>query len=468
MPPHPEDTSVGGNAGTRWRAPFEGMASFWVTWAGLTTSFTGSGLTRFALSVWVYQETRDAEAFALLLFFGIIPLSIGSLVAGPLIDRWDRRTVLIAATALSRVPTVAVTLLWWQGGLELWHIYVALIVNGLANAFVLPAFDASVRLLVPRRRLARASGYSQVMQTLGIVVGPPLAGALMVTAGLGSVLVLDVATALVALVALATVRIPNPVRTLDTGTRGGVIADFVVGLRYVLDRPAFVFLSVFLALTVFGSAFVYALSGPLVLGIGDEATIGIVYAVYGIGAVVGAVAIGAWGGPRRRMPTILVATLAVGVGMVLSGLRPDAVWIGVTIAVIGAAQSVLLALNRVVFQEHAAPDVLGRVFAFRMVLTAAAQAAGIVLSGSLAARVFEPAMAPGGALEPWLGPIIGSGEGRGAAVLLIAMGLVLTGFTVASAASRRIRHMEDSLLEAPEAHDIGSTPTARPASQRVP
>jgi MFS family permease len=259
------------------------------------------------------------------------------------------------------------------------------------------------------------------------------------------VLLLDIASALVALVALSLVLIPNPEQAPTAGGAFSVFGDFVVGLRYVLDRPVFVFLSVFLALTVFGSAFVYALSGPLVLGLGNEATIGIVYAAYGTGAVVGALAVGAWGGPRRRMPGILIATVVVGVGTLVSGLRPDVIWIAATIAVVGGAQSVLMALNRVVFQEHAAPEVLGRVFAFRMVLTAAAQAAGIVLSGSLAARVFEPAMAPGGALEGVLGPLIGSGEGRGAAVLLILIGGLLAIGALASAASRRVRTMEQRL-----------------------
>ena len=425
--------------------PAQGMRAFWVTWAGLVVSFTGAGLTRFALSVWVYQDTRDAEAFALLLFVGILPLSLGALVAGPLVDRWDRRRVLIAATALARLPTVAIAGLWWAGGLELWHIYTALIVNGLASAFVLPAFDASVRLLVPREALARASGYSQLMQTLGIVVGPPLAGALLVTLGLGSVVLLDILSAVLALVALALVRIPNPDGAAPTGGPWSVVRDLVVGLRYVLDRPAFVFLSVFLALTVFGSAFVYALSGPLVLGLGNEATIGIVYAAYGTGAVVGALAIGAWGGSGPRMPGILLATLVVGLATLATGLRPDATYIAVTIAVAGAAQAVLLALNRVVFQEHAAIDVQGRVFAFRMVLTAAAQAAGIVVSGSLAARVFEPAMMPGGALAELLGPLIGSGEGRGAALLLVLIGGALSVGTLASSASRRVRTMESRL-----------------------
>ena len=447
-------------------ARFSGMRAFWAVWTGLLVSFTGSGFTRFALSVWVYQEGRDAEAFALLLFFGIIPISVGSLVAGPLVDRWDRKSVLIISTALARVPTLMVMLLWWQGGLELWHVYLAVAVNGLANAFVLPAFDASVRLLVPAERLGQASGFSQLIQSLGVVVGPPLAGYFLVAFGLGAIFVVDVASAALALLALALARVPRPARTSARGA--SVWGDFVSGLRYVADRPAFVFLAGFLALTVFGSAFVYALSGPLVLGFGDEATLGLVYAAYGSGAVAGALVIGAWGGPARRIPGILIATLIKGIATVLVAVRADQLWITSTIAVLGAAQAVLLALNRVVFQEHAAAEVLGRVFAFRLVLTAAAQAAGILVAGSLAERVFEPAMAPGGTLEAWFGSLLGSGEGRGAALLLVMVGLGLAALALASLASARVRRLEDGLVTqeaSAGAHGASGDAAAIPGSE---
>ena len=116
---------------------FAGMTAFWVTWGGLVLAFTGSGLARFGLSVWVYQETGDAQAFALLLFFGVFPLSLRALIAGPLVDRLDRHHILVASSALARVPTLIVMLLWWQGGLEQWHIYLALVANAVSNAFVL-------------------------------------------------------------------------------------------------------------------------------------------------------------------------------------------------------------------------------------------------------------------------------------------------------------------------------------------
>jgi len=431
------------------RRRFTGMSAFWLTWVGLVASFTASGLTRFGLSVWVYQETRDAQAFALLLFFGILPLSIGSLVAGPLVDRLDRRRVLMVSSLAARLPTVALLLLWWQGDLALWHVYLALVVNGLANAFVLPAFDASVSMLVPAGRLGRASGFSQLIQSLGVVVGPPIAGALLVTVGLGGIFVLDLASVATALLALALVAIPNPERADDEPVGAGIVGvwrDFVFGLRYVVERPAFLFLAAFMAAALFTGGFTYALSGPVVLGLADEATMGLMYAAFGIGSVVGAVAVAAWGGPARRVTAILVATLVSGLATALLGLRPDITWIGVLLVVLGFSQSTMLALNRVVFQEHGAPSVLGRVFAFRVVLAQTAQAVGVVTAGILAARVFEPAMAAGGAWAPWLGAWIGTGEGRGAALLMSFAGVALLALTLAAVSSRRVRRLEDGLI----------------------
>jgi MFS family permease len=110
----------------------------------------------------------------------------------------------MVSSLVARLPTLVLLLLWWQGGLALWHIYLALVVNGLASAFVLPAFDASVSMLVPAAYLGRASGFSQLIQSLGVVVGPPIAGALLVTVGLGGMFAVDLVGAAMLLIEIGT------------------------------------------------------------------------------------------------------------------------------------------------------------------------------------------------------------------------------------------------------------------------
>ncbi len=440
------------------RRPFEGQEAFWVLWAGLLVSFTGSGLTRFGVSVWVFQETRDPQAFAALLFFAVFPIALGSLVAGPLIDRWDRRTVLIVANVVASIPTLAVVVLLWFGDLQLWHLYVALFVNGLANAFVLPAFDSSIRLLVAPRRLGQASGYAQLIQTLGLVIAPPIAGVLMLSLGLGAIFLIDALTAAVAVATLLVVAIPRPAP--DTA-RTSLWQEFVLGLRYVAGRPPFVFLLVHLGVVVFASAFTYALSGPIVLSFGDEGTIGLVYAAYGVGSVVGALVIGVTGGTRPRMHGIVVGAFVMSAGTVLTSLRPDALWIGLGVFVAGMAQAVLIASDRTIYQEHVALRMLGRVFSFRSVIITGSQAFGLLTAGWLAAQVFEPAMMPGGALAERLA-MFGTGPGRGSAIMLLGTGAVLGCLALTAAVVPAIRRLESRL----DADALAGTTPAEARSTR--
>lgn len=430
----------------REKLALKGITAFWLVWLGLLMSFTGSGLTRFGLSVWVFERTRDPEAFGVLLFFAIVPLAVGSLVAGPLVDRFNRRRVLIVGNIVASLPTLGIMLLYFQGGLELWHLYLTLFVNGIANAFILPAFDASIRMLVPETKLGQASGFSQMIQSLGTIVAPPVAGFMLMRFGLGSVFITDFLTVAVAVLALSLVAIPQPVRELSA-TRTSIWQDFVFGLRYIVARPPFVFLMTFLTLVIFASSFVYALSGPLVLAFGTETTLGIVYAAYGLGGLIGAVLVGATGGTRRCMNGILLGAMAMGLGAALASLQAEALWVSTGIFVFGLAMTYVIALNRTIYQEKAAPEVLGRVFSFRLVVGAGAQALGLLLAGSLAARVFEPGMLKDGALAAVFGALLGTGEGRGAALLILLTGVGMLLLAVVSALIPALRLLEDRLSD---------------------
>lgn len=104
-----------------------------------------------------------------------------------------------------------------------------------------------------------------------------------------------------------------------------------------------------------------------------------------------------------------------------------------------------IGLNRVIWQTKAAPDILGRMFSLRVMLGVCAQSLGIVVAGPLAERVFEPAMAPGGSLANTMGLLIGTGSGRGMALMYIIVGIFLIGLATLSMAIRSVRRLEDSL-----------------------
>ncbi|HEX8245062.1 MAG TPA: MFS transporter, partial [Longimicrobium sp.] len=102
-----------------------GFRTFLTVWAGQTVSETGSGLTGFALGVWVYQRTGSITMFAWILAFSAIPLVVLLPVAGSVVDRFDRRMLMIASDTAGILSAVAVALLAGAGRLEVWHVYVA-------------------------------------------------------------------------------------------------------------------------------------------------------------------------------------------------------------------------------------------------------------------------------------------------------------------------------------------------------
>ncbi|MEM6431470.1 MAG: MFS transporter, partial [Deinococcota bacterium] len=288
------------------------MKTFYIILLGQLVSVIGSGMTRFGLSVWVFSETGSATAFTTLIFFAVIPLAVGALFAGPLVDRLNRRLVMITGNITAGLSTLAVVLLFYNGVLAPWHLYITLSINGLANAFIIPALEASIPMLVPKEKLERASGLTQIIAALDTIVSPTLAGVLVTNVGLGVVFITDVVTFSLGVLSLLFVVIPQP--RDDVSAELSFIGQLRFGARYLLERPAFMILIGFLSVFMFFQGIAYALSGPLVLSFADADGLGIAYAGFGVGALVGGVLLGVWGGPSRRMDGIIGGVAVAGVG----------------------------------------------------------------------------------------------------------------------------------------------------------
>src|SRR5262245_43815934 len=127
------------------------MRTFLIIWIGQVVSRLGSGLTGFALAVWVYQRTGSVTQLALVSFSMTLPAVLMSPFAGTLVDRWDRRGAMILSDAGAGLGTLAIALLVWRGQAEIWLIYLALTVVGVFQSFQWPAFSASTTLLVRKQ-----------------------------------------------------------------------------------------------------------------------------------------------------------------------------------------------------------------------------------------------------------------------------------------------------------------------------
>ena len=430
------------------------MRDFLLLWLGQLVSLTGSGLTGFALGLWVYQRTGSVTDFALISMFTLLPQIVLSPLAGALIDRWDRRRVMMLSDLVAGIVTLTMSLLLMRQQLMVWQIYLGMALISTCNAFQLPAYFAATSLLLPPEQRGRGSGMVQLGQAVGQIAAPVLAGVFVLTIGINGVLVIDFATYVFAVGTLALVHIPRAEATPDQTGKGSLGREIAYGWSYLTSRPGLLGLMLFITAANFMLGIISVLVTPLVLAIASPAVLGSVMSTGGIGMLVGSVVMSAWGGPKRRVSGVLGFMLLGGLCILVGGLRPSTLLIAFAAFGFFFCLPIINGCNMAILQSKVAPDVLGRVFALSNMLVAAAMPLSFVLAGPLADRVFERLLVDGGPLAGSIGAWIGVGPGRGIGLLFIVLGILIELIVAAAYAYPRIRLVEDELP------DVGSTSEA--------
>ncbi len=414
------------------------LSAFGLLWLGQLVTLLGSGLTAFSLGVWTYQRTGSVTEFGLITLCAVAPVVVLAPLAGVLVDRWDRRWVMIVSDSVAALCTLGLLLLYTSGRLEVWHVYLLVCVSAVTSAFQESAFSAATTLLVEERHLGRASGMVQLAQAAGRTLAPPVAGALFVSYGLETAMVLDLVSFLFALGTEIAVRIPAPPRS-EEGERARALgwrANLTFGWRYILARPLLLSLLGFFSVVNFTLGLAEVLVTPLVLRMEAPDRLGWVLGFCGLGMIGGSAVMSVWGGPRQRLIGIIGSGVLYGVCLMLAGLHPSLLL--VTVAGFGMMffNPPMAACSQALWQSTVPADLQGRVFAVRMAVCWASMPLAYVLGGPLADGLFEPLMMPGGALASSMGAVLGVGPGRGIALLLLVLGLMPMGASLALLLSR--------------------------------
>lgn len=427
----------------------EGMTAFTVIWIGQLISMLGTGMTRFAITIFAWQLTGEATALALVGFFAFGPTVLLSPFAGAIVDRANRRLVMMLSDLAAGLMSVVILLLFVTDQLQIWHLYVTGAFAGAFEAFQFPAYSAAVTLMLPKEQYARASGMLSLVYSASGIAAPFLAGALIGIVGIAGILSIDIATFIFAVLALLVVFIPQPAQTeAGRAARGSIWKESGYGFRYIWERPSLLGLQLVFFVINFVASFSIILLAPMVLGrTGDNGlALGTVQAFFGVGGVVGGALLSIWGGPKRRVHGVLLGmTFSSLLGLGLMGIgRGVVLW-----AAGGFFASFFIPIingsNQAIWQSKVAPDVQGRVFAVRRLIAQVTAPLAFVLAGPLADRVFEPAMQPGGALQPLLGGLLGSGTGTGIAAIFLLTAVLGAASGLAGYLFPAIRNAEDRL-----------------------
>lgn len=413
-------------------------------WVGQVLSIIGSGLTGFAVRVWAFERTGSVTQFSLITFLYGFPGIILSPFAGTLADRFDRRLIMILSDTGVALSTASIWLLISTGRLEVWHIYIAVALMSVCGAFQMPAYSATIPLLVPKEDLGKANGMMQIGPAVGRIISPLFAGMLIVTIGLRGITQLDLATFMFAILVLFMVRIPKPPR--DTvEEKGSFWEETAFGWRFIKERHGLFALMLLFMAVDFTQGMVVVLIAPIVLSFADASVLGIVFSVSGFGALFGALTMGFWGGPQDKIKGLLGFSLLRALMLFLGGFQANVWLIAIASAFYLFCTQIMVASLQSIWQVKVPLSAQGRVFATRHTLAAAFFPLGQILSGPLADYLFEPLLRDGGALVDNVGVIIGVGPGRGIGLMLITLGVFNFFVTVAAFLYPRIRHIETEL-----------------------
>ncbi|NWF69535.1 MAG: MFS transporter [Chloroflexi bacterium] len=422
------------------------MRAFLIVWFGQLVSMVGTGMTRFALIVWLWDRTQAAVPMTLMVVFAALPAVVLRLFAGVVVDRWDRRRLMIWGDLLAGLSTVALVLLYAQGSLQVWHVYASALVSGTASTFQSLAYTTTITTLIPKAHYPRASGLISLAHYATTIAAPLLAGLLITVIGVAGVLMIDVATFLFAVGTLLWVRFPPRARAEHT--ENGVWRNALFGFRYIAERPSLLGLLFITTLFTVMESLGYPLIAPLLLARtgGDEALLGLVQAVMGTGGVLGGAALVIWGGPKRRIHGLLIGLLLTGIlGDTLMGVgQVLPVWL-----VAGFCLEVfipmLVAANDTIWRSKVPSEAQGRVFATTYLLMDIGEPLATLTGGLLVDSVFEPALRPGGSLAPLFGGLVGTGPGAGMGLVLLLCGVLSASAGVWGYLFRPVRAVETLL-----------------------
>ena len=413
-----------------------GLKTFRILLFGQSISLLGTSMTRFAVMIWAYEQTHSATALAMLGFFNCITYIITSPFAGVMVDRWDRRRVMFLADFSAGLTTVFLLFINLTGSLQLWHLYLAVGMVGVFEAFQEPAFTSTVSLLVPKEEYTRSNGMLGLGRSAARMLAPLFAGLMQRTLGLNAVLGMDLATMTLALLGLLIVNFPAaPVSDVGRLSANNLWREMRFGIDYIFHQAGLRNLTIsFFMVNLFATLTYFAVLSPMILARsgGDETALGMVQTVMGIGGITGGILVSFWRGPRRKVRMYLLATglsfLVCDAGMAISrsafGWSAAGFFAELTIPFIVSPYFAL-------WQEMVPPDVQGRVFSTREMIQIASQPIGYLLGGVMADRLFEPAMQSGGLFSSLFGPLVGTGPGAGMAFMFVITSVCgsLIGFT---------------------------------------
>nr|WP_232696475.1 MFS transporter [Brevibacillus daliensis] len=407
------------------------FGNFLVLWTGEWISSIGSGLTAFALGIYVYQMTQTATSVALVTLCAFLPSIVLSPIGGVLADRFDRRLMMIVGDLCSAFGLVFILVTMLLGDPPLWQICLGVTISSVFVSLLEPAYKASITDLLTEEQYAKASGLVQLAASSKYLLSPAIAGILFGIMDIKGILIIDIATFLVTLFAVMAVK-----RNLQVIQKAKAHQPFVKDLKEgwdaLVSAKGVLQLTIILSVITFYVGFLQTLYTPMLLPFTDSKTLGTVMSVSAIGMLLGSLIIGIFSINSKYANVLAISLGFAGMFFSLVGMTTNIYFIAGAGFLFFTALPFINTSADVMIRRRIANETQGRAWGIIGILSQLGYVAAYAIAGVLADHVFNPLLREGGMLASTVGKVIGTGEGRGIGLLIIVSGflMVLLAFVI--------------------------------------
>lgn len=421
------------------------LRTFYILTITQVFSIIGSAMTNVAIGIRVFNDTGDSTPLMLASFFSALPLMIGGSFAGVFADRWNRRLILIATDLGQAFGTGLLLFSFLSGNFQLWHLYTVSLVTGALGMLQRPAMEASVTMLVPNSHRDRANAIRQITGPAAGILAPVITGFFYTIVGVTGVMLVDLATFVIAIIVVYLVEIPQPSKSDETSSQSvSIFEDLRVGFQFLWQRRILFYLMIYAAFINFLLSGPMTLSTPYIITLtGSEKILGILLGALNAGIVVGGIVMMIWGGTRPRIHGIMLGLIFRASWLGIYGLVRTPFMLGVALFFIFFTNALVDASFMSILQVKVPPDMQGRIFAMLFQMMYIANPISLLLTGPLVDNVLEPAVGnPGWRLVE---PLVGSQPGSGMGLLMLIAGVLMFISTVLIYFWPKARSMEIDL-----------------------
>jgi DHA3 family macrolide efflux protein-like MFS transporter len=431
-------------------SPCASMRIFTIFFGGQSVSMLASGITNFALTIWLLRNTDSVTDYALMFVAAFLPRILLSPLAGVIVDRFPRKAVLILSDTAAIVTTALVAYLYLQGNLELWHIYLVSAIDSAAMAFQAPAAMAAISLMVPKKSLPMVSGLNQISMALVSIVAPVLAAALIPLIDISGIFIIDIVTFIFAITTLAFIRIPEPQKITEQVSSDSRIKQFIgdskAGWHYLRQRKELSHIMLYGIIVNFSFSILGVTMLPLLNHFTNETELGVLMSAVGVGALLGGVGTMIIGNRVQSKVRLSLMTLSLVSGCLFLMAMRQSLWlIGLGLFLANLLVPIANGMMLVLWQTKIPPELQGRVFSTRMMINQSVALMTALMAGPIIDKVLAPFFQNNSSAAQALEKLVGTNAGQGIGLMLMICSLVLLIASIWAYANPNIRHIETRL-----------------------